>query len=475
MEVREVRKLKDKAAKFIEKQKFSKALDIYDKLLQSEPNDVTLMLKVGELNRHLGHNESALEVYSQAAEHYAKDGMLLRGIAVCRVILDIDSYHTATQECLADLYTKKYGGPLQKHSPPAGEADEPEDTIAADTAEATNAETQNLEKKEPETEIEVDIDLSEMAEPSTEETTSVTDEAEQEAESVPTTSPVPTTPSVPKELPYIPLFSDLDRDSFIDLLGRMPVHNFKTGEYVVRQYDEGLSFYIIVAGSVRIVNENDIQLAQLEAGAFFGEMALVTQRPRLASVETLEQSEILEVSRQELDSLRNRFPHIGETLQRFAGQRLLHNLMLTSPMFTDFSPDERKGLMRRFVPKSLSKGENIIEQGQEGEGLYLIVSGLVEIVRENDAGEAHHLTNLAEGDIFGEIALLTHSKATATVRTAHKCDFLCLPKDKFNEIIMTHPQILMLISELSEKRQQDHDSPLRRDLATGREGGSALL
>ena len=458
MEIRKVRKLKEQAARLMGKEKFSKALNIYQDLLNKEPKDVLLMLKVGELNRLVGHSQRSIEIYSQAAEYYARNGLLLRGIAVCKVILDIDPGHTSTQEQLADLYTKKYGGPLNKKSAEAKPAAEP-------VAEDSQAESHELE-------VEVEVDLTDIER----DVDSVDDDEilivdEDSQEDIPIAPPAPEL----EELPYIPLFSDLDRESFIELLNRVPIHNFEADEMVVQEGHKGDSFFVVVSGEVQVIKQEDINLATLGPGTFFGEMALLATRPRRASVKTTQPSEILEVPKRELDHLTNRFPHIMEVLQRFTEQRLLHNLMLTSPLFTPFSQDDRNDLVGRFVSQSYNEGQEIIRQGQEGEGLYLIISGSAQVIGETDSGDEQLLSELKEGDIFGEIAMLTRSKATATVRAAQPSRILCLPKETFNELIMTHPQILILISELSEKRQRGADEGLLRDLASDLEDGSALL
>ncbi len=485
MKISKARKLKDKAAHLISKDKFKKALDIYNELLHIDPKDVALMLKIGDLNRRLGNAPASIEIYSRAAERYARDGMLLRGIAVCKVILDIDPDHTATQEQLASLYTKQYGAPPKQRKDLSNEQH-----LEPAIQEAKSEETDGSPPAPEEMEISIEIDISE---PMTEERAAENEPIENEpiedepivieeeieidqddtddgVEFVPTIAPEP------EELPHIPLFSDLDRESFIDLLQRIPLHSFDADTQIASEGDEGTAFFVLVSGSVQVFKE-EVSLAKLGPGAFFGEMSLVTERPRQASVKTLEPCEVLEISNEELTRLKARFPHIDDVLKRFTGQRLLHNLMLTSPLFSPFSLEERKELMRRFKPVSHAKGTAIIRQGQEGEGLYLIVSGLVDVIRETEDAVERHLTNLSEGSIFGEIALLTRSSATATVRAAHRCDMLCLPKENFNELILTHPQILMLVSDLSTARQQRNDEllTLTRELATARDGGSALL
>jgi CRP-like cAMP-binding protein len=462
MDTKEVRKLKDKAANFIAKEKFKKAIKVYESILKLEPNEVTIMLKVGELLRRLGRNADAVAAYSQAAEYYAKDGMLLRAIAVCKVILDIDPQYSTTQELLAVLYTKQYGGPLHGHP----KAEERANEIHA--AILKNADAVRRTRMS----IAVEIDLSQIREPCSkiEDQILIVDQDSMGDVEFSLSMPPPD-----KKLPEIPLFSDLDPASFVELLNRVPVRKCEAGERVVREGDDGNSFFIIISGAVQVTKGKDMPLAKLKAGAFFGEMAAVSSRPRQASVDTIDQCELIEIPKSEIDRLAKSYPHIYKALRKFTEQRLLHNLMLTSPLFTPFSKKERTALMRRFSPEKFSKGRTIIEQGQDGKGLYLIVSGAAEVVYQDENKHEHRITTLSEGDLFGEIALLTRSKATATVRAAQTAHLLCLSKEVFNEVIMTHPQILVLIAELSDLRKQGIKDVLKRDLASERDGGSAPL
>jgi len=63
------------------------------------------------------------------------------------------------------------------------------------------------------------------------------------------------------------------------------------------------------------------------------------------------------------------------------------------------------------------------------------------------------ITLLKEGEIFGEMSLLTRQPASATVTAQTNAILLRLPGEKFQELVVTHPQILALVSELTEKRK----------------------
>jgi CRP-like cAMP-binding protein len=68
-------------------------------------------------------------------------------------------------------------------------------------------------------------------------------------------------------------------------------------------------------------------------------------------------------------------------------------------------------------------------------------------------GTTVDLARLREGDIFGEMSLLTRKPATATVTSPANSLLLKLPRENFQELVVTHPQILELVAELMDRRE----------------------
>jgi CRP-like cAMP-binding protein len=252
-------------------------------------------------------------------------------------------------------------------------------------------------------------------------------------------------------LPTIPLFSDLPRDAFIELFERCPLRRFNLGERIIEQGSHGDSFYVICEGSVRVFRTDAGQrqdLATLESGAVFGEMALLSGAPRTASVEgAAEDTQLLEISAAVLAGLSRSYPLVAQALKKFCRQRMLTNVMNTSALFRPFNRKDRRTLVERFLARDVERDEVIIRDGGETDGLYVVLSGEVEVRKDG-----HLLTRLKEGDLFGEISLLQKTPATATVTATRHTTLLRLPRKDFDSLVSSHPQILVLISELSDER-----------------------
>ena len=246
--------------------------------------------------------------------------------------------------------------------------------------------------------------------------------------------------------PAVPLFDDLPQQAFVELVNRLTYKRYAPGEIILREGDPGRSFFVIVEGKVRVYKKladgAEITLATLGEGAFFGEMALLSGAPRTAHIAAEEETQLLEISDAVLREVVARFPSVAQSLKNFYRARLVNNVMAISPMFKEFAPAERRGIVERFRMKQVLPGEVLIREGQQSDGLYVVLHGAVRVAKKAADGSEVELARLKEGELFGEMSLLTSEPASATVSAAGPCILLKLPGEQFQELILTHPQIL---------------------------------
>lgn len=148
-----------------------------------------------------------------------------------------------------------------------------------------------------------------------------------------------------------------------------------------------------------------------------------------------------------LAELSGSHPQVAQALKKFCRQRMLTNVMNTSELFRLFGRKDRRALVERFRSRDVERDTVIIRDGDPTDGLYVVLSGEVEVRKDG-----HLLTQLREGDVFGEISLLQKTPATATVTATRHTTLLRLPRADFDALISSHPQILALISDLSDER-----------------------
>jgi CRP-like cAMP-binding protein len=101
-------------------------------------------------------------------------------------------------------------------------------------------------------------------------------------------------------------------------------------------------------------------------------------------------------------------------------------LLAELPLLQGLSEDARRLVEESFVPVSFAFGDVIFAEGDDPDGLYVLVSGSARVLKRRSDGEEVTLTILGAGDHFGEQALLDESSRSATVRASGALEALRL-------------------------------------------------
>lgn len=112
------------------------------------------------------------------------------------------------------------------------------------------------------------------------------------------------------------------------------------------------------------------------------------------------------------------------------------------------------------------KGSQIISQGDEGNALYLIISGKVNVVLYGEDGKEVVLSIMKEGDVFGEMALFDGEPRSASVEAIEDAECFIIHGDDLLKYIKGHPSIALNFLAHLSKRLREADKKI---------GGLALL
>ena len=119
-----------------------------------------------------------------------------------------------------------------------------------------------------------------------------------------------------ERLRLIPIFADLQPEALEAVANRFMLERFAADEVVVRQGDPGDKLFLVSRGELAVIAEQPTprQVNTLGRGSFFGEMALVTNEPRTATVRTLAPTQLYSLSSEDFLPLMDRLPGVRETI-----------------------------------------------------------------------------------------------------------------------------------------------------------------
>ena len=146
-------------------------------------------------------------------------------------------------------------------------------------------------------------------------------------------------------------------------------------------------------------------------------------------------------------------------------EKFLENLQL----FRSFSPSELKKLIEKSHVKTFAPQEVIIHFGQPGRFLGIILEGEAEAAVTSKTGKPTRLGSLKQGNILGEMSLLTGEPTSADVIALEKCKLLLIPQEIFSTVVAVNPDavraIAKTITDRLKSRQQNEEEQIRVEIA----------
>jgi CRP-like cAMP-binding protein len=257
----------------------------------------------------------------------------------------------------------------------------------------------------------------------------------------------------------LPFLSELTQESFVAVARSLSILRLRDGDLVMRQGDTGDSLFLVASGQLRVfvdTPQGPRDVARLFENTLFGEMALITGQPRSASVAVVGEADVIEVRKSALLQIMLSVPSVRDALDRFSRERLIKNLLQTSPLFAPFTKSQQGELLRHFEGHEMEAGVDIISEGEPGKGLFLVLAGEVDVITGAAGPSPAKLARLRAGDMFGEMSLVTDQPTTATVRAAIPTTVLFLAREYVERLAEAVPEIQAYFEELAMNRARDN-------------------
>ena len=244
-----------------------------------------------------------------------------------------------------------------------------------------------------------------------------------------------------------PLFAGLSQQALGSLVQQLTLVHLGQDEVLFHEGDPGDALYVIVEGEVAVQAEGPprVEMARLGPGSFIGEVALMTDQPRSATVSATLDSELLRIDRKTLSHVLSTHGEVLSAVLRFVRDRLVDRWTRTSPLFRPFDDEQRAEIASRFNFLEIEAGSTVLSAGRRPDGLYIVLAGTFEVTRGGT-----RIALVGPGELIGETALLSNDTFKSEVTSTAKSLALCLPAADFKQLISSHPQVLEYLGNAAE-------------------------
>src|SRR5437763_3351309 len=154
--------------------------------------------------------------------------------------------------------------------------------------------------------------------------------AEKVRELVPAAGKGKDEPLFERAVPKSPLFEVLTAEEREALVREMELEEHDEGSVIITEGQPGSSMYVIASGEVKVFTHgaggSTVYLARLGEGDFFGEVSMLTGKPRTATITAAQRTELLRLDKEKLDNALAKYPGIRKVLNDFYQRRAEHTV-----------------------------------------------------------------------------------------------------------------------------------------------------
>lgn len=241
------------------------------------------------------------------------------------------------------------------------------------------------------------------------------------------------------------LFKDMYEATQKKIVKEMYLKEVKAGEIVIKQGDSGIAaceLYVVKSGKFEVLEQRqgvNMRVNLKEVGDCFGEIALIYNSPRNATVAATTDGALWALDRRV-------FKYYARENQESEVSKI--EIFLNSvPILASLSREEKLQLVDALEYETFNQNTTIIKQGDKGDKFYIIVEGEAVVYQSTAQGTAR-VNMLFKADFFGEAALLSDEPRKATVEAKTRVVALVLKRETFTEILGP-------LKELMEREKSD--------------------
>lgn len=247
------------------------------------------------------------------------------------------------------------------------------------------------------------------------------------------------------------LFKSLDSDQMHQVLDAMFEKVVEAGENIITEGDDGDFFYVIESGQydiLKVIDGEQKHLGSYDAKGSFGELALMYNAPRAATIISTTSGSLWAMDRETFRKI-----VVKATAKK---RRMYEEFLRNVEVLSVLKEHEVTKVADAIETRSFQEGDTIINQGDDPDYFYIVVDGTVDIRRrgddKNDPSREIHLVTLERGQFFGELAFLTRKPRAASVYAKGDVKCACLDVQAFERLLGPCKKLLERNMELYEQQ-----------------------
>ena len=237
----------------------------------------------------------------------------------------------------------------------------------------------------------------------------------------------------------VPLLSGITTLQLREFMLDSEVRTPDPDEIIFERNDYTNTFYSVVEGEVFVQiggdNGASSRWVRLGTGEFFGELGLISGRRRAATVKAGKDCVLIETPRRSIVKLIASVDSVRKAVDAVFLKRAVRAYISQELPEADLDH-----LVEDAQVKKYDGGDPLFNEGDAGDGLYLLRRGSVTISRKIGGHEVV-LSYVAAGNYVGELALLTDKPRTATIRAAVATEAIVLDGARFKQTLQRHPKL----------------------------------
>lgn len=243
------------------------------------------------------------------------------------------------------------------------------------------------------------------------------------------------------------MFQNLSEENLKIVIDAMEELKFTPEMEVIKEGDAGDMLYVIGSGEyecTKVINAKKTYLKTYKTGELFGELSLMYNAKRAASIKCAKAGTLYALDRMTFINI------VQESAikKRKDYEKIIDQIEILS----DVKEYEKQQLCDTLKEEKFEAGEYVVKEGDDGDRLYFVVEGNLVAEKTNlKTAKKEVVFKYKEREYFGEIALVKNTVRQASIKTVTRCKLLSISRDEFKRLLGPIEDILQRNMEKYKK------------------------